>query len=1189
MIDNRNEKLQTESITIKKNYKTWFRKKANIILMCSTIGIGIVATAISVPLVFLNKFDFVVPVSNVRLSEVKNVYNKKTNEVTLIITGDNLSDNKDLYSIYNITNSRTNVEIPRADMTIIPYSNSRIDIKFQDRLLNDLSIYQVLFNNGTSSGIKIESTSNENIAQPIILLNSKPLDTTLSNGQQRERLAIDVSVENKIRGIEPSYQWFSSDTNEVNSIWTSIKGATGSIYEYLTPANIIAKKYFKCEVSYEYADVFTTDPFFVEKIETPKIIINDQPRDVKLSILNTSTTLAISASISGEVNSPDLSYQWYKADTNLENTVWESIAGATNSSNEFNINFIGIKFFKCKVSYLDLKFLDSEVVSIERTGKPVINITTQPLSVTLKHENTSTTLAVGAKVTNPIDGESLSYKWYKADVETGPWSLIPNANSQSLEYNVQGLIGKKYFKSEISYREAEIVTSDIAYIEKSLTPVISITQQPSSVTIPFSQQNTTLSISASVTNEITNQSLNYQWFISDTNDAHASWSAIPGAINANYVYDAITQDSIKYFKCEVRYKDAPLVSSNIVFVNRATAPVISITSQPSNVILPFGTDTTTLTIGGSITNGESGQSISYQWYDSNTSDPSGTWTSIPGAISSSYLYDATNLIGKKYFKCTISTQFIPPLDSNIVFVEKIPAPTLNITSQPTDTTLPFVESTKTLTVAAAITDSIAGQSLSYQWFTSDTAVENGTWTAIVDATNPSYQYDVGDFFEKKYFKCVISYQHANSVTSNIVFVQRTPAPVISITSQPTDVLLPFEQRSANLSVVTSIANSVSGTNPSYQWYESDTSDANGTWALISSATSANYTYDATNLVGKRYFKCEIRYANAATITSNIVNVNRTSQAIVTINSHPENKTLISSSTNPTLSVDASVSNPISGRPNPIYQWYKSIGTSNTWTSINGATNSTYIVDIGTTDKNSWRDTWYKCEVSYAGAANPTVISNPSLVKMTLTAVEAKVELLKWLSIDANVERILNQYFGASDARTLSGSNAFFSSLWTNKFHTIPNTNVVSITPEQMTSEVSQPYKSYKIKLITNNIGHYIVKSTSGNPRPTTIPIGSFIEFNTLFSFTSDINLNLENGAKYDMNMAPIFSTGFTELKWTSTMTAPDASNGYKNGAYPVRVLAADGSIIFTDSVFLPARMEFIDNKDYTFIPTYNII
>ncbi|MEG1820898.1 MAG: hypothetical protein RR201_01505 [Malacoplasma sp.] len=250
MIDNRNEKLQTESITIKKNYKTWFRKKANIILMCSTIGIGIVATAISVPLVFLNKFDFVVPVSNVRLSEVKNVYNKKTNEVTLIIMGDNLSDNKDLYSIYNITNSRTNGEIPRADITIIPYSNTRIDIKFQDRFLNDLSIYQVLFNNGTSSGIKIESTSNENIAQPIILLNSKPLDTTLSNGQQRERLAIDVSVENKIRGIEPSYQWFSSDSQ--TGPYLPISNATSSTFTKNLDSNKNSLKdtWYKCEVTY---------------------------------------------------------------------------------------------------------------------------------------------------------------------------------------------------------------------------------------------------------------------------------------------------------------------------------------------------------------------------------------------------------------------------------------------------------------------------------------------------------------------------------------------------------------------------------------------------------------------------------------------------------------------------------------------------------------------------------------------------------------------------------------------------------------------------------------------------------------------------------------------------------------------------------------------------------------------------
>ncbi|MEG1354151.1 MAG: hypothetical protein RSC65_04320, partial [Malacoplasma sp.] len=197
-------------------------------------------------------------------------------------------------------------------------------------------------------------------------------------------------------------------------------------------------------------------------------------------------------------------------------------------------------------------------------------------------------------------------------------------------------------------------------------------------------------------------------------------------------------------------------------------------------------------------------------------------------------------------------------------------------------------------------------------------------------------------------------------------VAKAAKPVITIGTQPSAVNLNHSQTTATLTVVATVANSTAGL--TYQWQSAATQD--GQFANIDSATSS--TYSLTNIaVGSKYYKCIVSSTNAESVTSSVVAVTRAAQSIITIGTHPVAKTLTSASNNFSLSVVATVTNPVPGRPTPSYQWFSSDSQNGPYLPISNATSSTFTKNLDS-NKNSLKDTWYKCDVTYTGAITPTV-------------------------------------------------------------------------------------------------------------------------------------------------------------------------------------------------------------------------
>ncbi|MEG1353735.1 MAG: hypothetical protein RSC65_02060, partial [Malacoplasma sp.] len=304
-------------------------------------------------------------------------------------------------------------------------------------------------------------------------------------------------------------------------------------------------------------------------------------------------------------------------------------------------------------------------------------------------------------------------------------------------------------------------------------PSFSIVTQPQNQIIGDSSVNSVnLSISVSaVSNGISGESLSYKWFISDDS---SNWSPLENSNTSNYRYDITGLTTKKYFKCEVSYKNALTIISNVVYVEKTTQPIINISTQPTNHTIAHDADTPTLTVAASIVNANTSQ-LRYQWYSSN--NPTNSFTRINNATSSTYKVDNATTT-KKYYKCEVSAQNAQTVSSNVVYVERTqgpvtpPTPILSFRTHPANVTVPYVETTTTLTVAVDVANPTNGVQPSYKWYNSDN--QNGSWSLINNATQASYTYNVSSLVHsvKKYFKCEVNYERAIAITSNVAYVQR---------------------------------------------------------------------------------------------------------------------------------------------------------------------------------------------------------------------------------------------------------------------------------------------------------------------------------------------------------------------------------------------------------------------------------
>ncbi len=196
-------------------------------------------------------------------------------------------------------------------------------------------------------------------------------------------------------------------------------------------------------------------------------------------------------------------------------------------------------------------------------------------------------------------------------------------------------------------------------IMSNKAPVITITIQPEDVDVIEGSISESLSISAEVTQE---EDISYQWY-SNTTKSNTGGSIIAGATSDEFSISTDLSEGTYYYYCIASSLDAVIVTSEVSTVT-VEVPVITITSQPEDLIVTEGSISESISVQAEVTGN---LDLAYQWH-SNTTDSNQEGVLIADAITSE-LSIPTNLTeGTYYYYCVVSSTGATSVASEIATV-----------------------------------------------------------------------------------------------------------------------------------------------------------------------------------------------------------------------------------------------------------------------------------------------------------------------------------------------------------------------------------------------------------------------------------------------------------------------------------------------------------------------------------------
>jgi hypothetical protein len=234
-----------------------------------------------------------------------------------------------------------------------------------------------------------------------------------------------------------------------------------------------------------------------------------------------------------------------------------------------------------------------------------------------------------------VEGGELTFQ----GVEFSPDKLPKQIDFQvdSVASNTSGLVAD--FNRLLDKLKASGIMSNKA-------PVITITIQPEDVNVIEGSISESLSISAEVTQE---EDISYQWY-SNTTKSNTGGSLIVGATSDEFSISTDLSEGTYYYYCIASSLDAVSVTSEVSTVT-VEVPVITITSQPEDLIVTEGSISESISVQAEVTGN---LDLAYQWH-SNTTDSNQEGVLIADAITSE-LSIPTNLTeGTYYYYCVVSS------------------------------------------------------------------------------------------------------------------------------------------------------------------------------------------------------------------------------------------------------------------------------------------------------------------------------------------------------------------------------------------------------------------------------------------------------------------------------------------------------------------------------------------------------
>jgi hypothetical protein len=401
----------------------------------------------------------------------------------------------------------------------------------------------------------------------------------------------------------------------------------------------------------------------------------------------------------------------------------------------------------------------------------------------------------------------------------------------------------------------------------------------------------------------------------------SSWSNIPGATGNSYTLSVADEgDAVRLLvtasnpDATVSAASGPTSTVQASAPADTTAPVVTGTPQrSSNLIATVGAWSGI------------GNSYTCQWQRS--TDGGNTWTDIAGATGWAYTVAVADEGAELRARVTATNADGPATAPSAPTAPAVGAP-------PVNTTAPTVAGAALRGTALASTEgawSGVGNSYAYQW---QRSADGTTWTNIAAATGSSYTLSVADEGDQV--------RLAVTATNPDATVSAASAPIGTVqASAPVNTAVPSIAGSAQRGIVLVSGlgtwNGI-GNSYAYQWQRS----ADGTtWTNIAAATGTTYTLAVADEGD------EVRLAVTATNADGTATATSAATPAVTA-SPPVNTTVPAVAGNPargqTLSSTAGTWLGIGN--GYVDQWQRSTDGGTTWTSISGATGTSYQVGVG---------------------------------------------------------------------------------------------------------------------------------------------------------------------------------------------------------------------------------------------------
>ncbi|MEM0159859.1 MAG: hypothetical protein QW393_03840, partial [Candidatus Micrarchaeaceae archaeon] len=425
-------------------------------------------------------------------------------------------------------------------------------------------------------------------------------------------------------------------------------------------------------------------------------------------------------------------------------------------------------------------------------------------------------------------------------------------------------------------------------------------------------------------------SISYQWY--EEAPGSSSFTPISGATSSSYTFTT-TQSTTTgnwLFYVVVSWKGPPPgspLTSNKAKVIVYNAP--SISSQPSSATIDNGQS---ITLSSTVTGGTG--TFSWQWY---TGTP-GSGSPIPSASGSgttaSYTASPSSTIEYYVvFTDTGTTSGVTPTETAQSTGATITVETASVSISPSSTQT--IDNTQSITITSSISNGIGTPS--YQWYESTTSGSSG-FSKISGATSSSYTFtssSTGNYW----FNVTVIWTPSSPISGTSI-ATTTPVEII-VKALPTASINPSTAiiDSGQSVTLTALVSGGSGTF-TYSW------TIGGSSTVVS--TSSSYSFSASTGT----YKVWLNVTDTGTYSHYALSPTSASITVNPALSVPTPTVTLSAID---IGQSSSLSVTITTGTSPYtYQWYEEAPGSSSFTSISGATSSSYTF---TTTQSTTTGNW----------------------------------------------------------------------------------------------------------------------------------------------------------------------------------------------------------------------------------------